>query len=143
MLEGTILRKTYRLDRLLGRGGMADVYLAFDLHRQANVAIKVLRDDLAEDPEFVRRFAREAEALARLDHPNIVRFYSFERQGATAFIVMDFVPGTTLQRRLAEATGPDQRQAAAGLPPQETTAVLRQVGAALQYAHNQGYIHRD
>ena len=135
MQEATILRNNYRLERLLGRGGMADVYLAFDLRRQAHVALKVLREDLAEDPEFVRRFAREADALARLEHPNVVRFYSFERKGATAFIVMDYVPGTTLQRRLAEAEGP--------LPLEEVTAMLRRVGAALQFAHGEGYVHRD
>ncbi len=135
MQETTILRNNYRLERLLGRGGMADVYLAFDLRRQAHVAIKILREDLAEDPEFVRRFAREADALARLEHPNVVRFYSFERQGATAFIVMDYVPGTTLQRRLAETEGP--------LPLEDVTAILRRVGAALQFAHTEGYVHRD
>jgi len=135
MQEGTVLRNNYRLERLLGRGGMADVYLAFDARRHVRVAIKILREDLAEDPEFVRRFTREAEALARLEHPNIVRFYSFEREGATAFIVMDYVTGTTLQRRLAEGGGP--------LPPQVAALILRQVAAALQYAHGQGYIHRD
>ena len=65
----------------VGRGGMADVYLAFDSKRQAPVAVKILREDLAEDPDFVRRFRREAEALAQLDHPNIVRFYAFEQDG--------------------------------------------------------------
>jgi len=135
MQEGIILRNTYRLERLLGRGGMADVYLAFDISRQAYVAVKILRDDLAEDPDFVRRFAREAEALAKLHHPNIVRFYSFDRQGVTAFIVMDYVPGTTLQRRLAEAGGP--------LPLADITKILRQAGAALQFAHGEGYVHRD
>jgi eukaryotic-like serine/threonine-protein kinase len=135
MQEGSLLRNNYRLDRLLGRGGMADVYLAFDISRQAHVAVKILREDLAEDPEFVRRFAREAEALAKLNHPNVVRFYSFERQGATAFIVMDYVPGTTLQRRRIEAGAPP--------PLSEVTRILRQIGAALQYAHSEGYVHRD
>ncbi|MHB0877677.1 MAG: protein kinase domain-containing protein [Anaerolineae bacterium] len=135
MPEGMILRDRYRLEQLLGRGGMADVYLAFDLRRQVYIAIKLLREDLAEDPEFVRRFQREAEALARLDHPYIVRFYSFERQGNTAFIVMDYVPGTTLRGRIMEAAGP--------LPLPEITKMLRQVGSALQYAHNEGFIHRD
>ncbi len=135
MEEGTVLRNNYQLERLLGRGGMAEVYLAFDMRRHTRVAVKILREDLAEDPEFVRRFTREAEALARLDHPHIVRFYSFERQGAVAFIVMDFVPGTTLQRHLAELGGP--------LPLGEVSTILHQVGAALQYAHSEGYIHRD
>ena len=136
MLEpGTILRNRYEIKRRIGRGGMAEVYLAFDRRRMVQVAIKVLREDLAEDPEFLRRFTREARALAQLDHPNIVRFYSFERQGTIAFIVMDYVEGKTLRKRLLEADGP--------LPLEEVTHILRQVAAALQFAHNEGYIHRD
>lgn len=136
MREGSVLGGRYRLDELLGRGGMADVYLAFDLHRQAYVAVKVLREDLAEDPDFVRRFEHEAQALARLDHPNIVRFYSFEHDGASAFIIMDYVAGATLQRRLRELNGQP-------LPFDEITRILRDVGSALHYAHREGYIHRD
>ena len=132
---GDRLRDRYEMEEFLGRGGMSDVYLAFDTRRQVRVAVKVLREDLAEDVEFVRRFRREAEALAQLDHPNIVRFYSFERQGTTAFIVMDYVSGATLRRRLAEVEGP--------LSVEEATAILRPVVAALQYAHNEGYVHRD
>lgn len=132
---GDLLRDRYRIEAFLGRGGMADVYLAMDTRRQVYVAIKVLREDLAEDPEFVRRFRREAEALARLDHPFIVRFYSFERQSGIAFIVMDYVEGETLRKHLLEADGP--------LPGDEVTRILHQVGSALQYAHNEGYIHRD
>jgi hypothetical protein len=114
---------------------MADVYLAFDLQRQTNVAIKLIREDLADDADFVRRFSREAAALARLDHPNVVRFYATEQDGALSFIVMDYVPGSTLQRRLAQAGGP------LGLP--EVTTVLHQIGPALHYAHTMGFIHRD
>ena len=132
---GDILKQRYRIDSFLGRGGMADVYLAFDLRRQTHLAIKVLREDLAEDPESVRRFQREGEALARLDHPFVVRFYAFEVDSPLAFIVMDYVPGSTLRRRLSDIRGP--------LPLEEVTQILRQVGAALQYAHNEGYIHRD
>ncbi len=132
---GEVLRNRYRIESFLGRGGMADVYLALDMRRQVQVAIKVLREDLAEDPEFINRFRREAEALARLDHPYIVRFYSFERQGSVAFIVMDYVEGKTLRKRLLDVGGP--------LGLDEVTRILRQVGSALQYAHNEGYIHRD
>ena len=132
---GMFLRNRYRILRLLGRGGMADVYLAQDERRQVQVAIKVLREDLAEDPDFLRRFAREARALAQLDHPNIVRFYSFEQDGLVAFMVMDYVDGVTLRRLLAERQGP--------LRLEEVTSILQQVGAALHYAHGKGIIHRD
>jgi serine/threonine protein kinase len=132
---GDVLRGRYEIRDFIGRGGMADVYLALDVERQAEVAIKLLREDLAEEPEFTRRFAREAEALAKLDHPNIVHFYSFETDGRTAFIVMDYIRGDTLRGRLREANGP--------LPLEEVTRLLRQVGAALHYAHRRGIVHRD
>ena len=134
-LTGTILLKRYCIEELLGRGGMAEVYLATDLRRRVQVAVKVLREDLAEDPEFVRRFRHEAEALARLDHPNIVRLYEFVQQGATACVVMDYIKGITLRRRLMEAGGP--------LELEEISDILRQVSAALGYAHSEGIAHRD
>jgi eukaryotic-like serine/threonine-protein kinase len=133
-LIGQTLKNRYQVQSSLGRGGMADVYLAWDGRRQVLVALKVLREDLSEDPEFLQRFQREAEALARLDHPNIVRFYSLERQGQLAFIVMDYVPGTTLRGRLA---------AGQPMPPGEVTTVMRQVAEALHYANDSGYVHRD
>jgi len=135
-LVGQTLKGRYRIESFIGRGGMAGVYKAWDTGRQYHVAIKILREDLAEDLEFVRRFRKEAEALARLDHRNIVRFYSFEREGALAFIVMDFVPGASLRRRILEAGG---QPLGAG----EIANTLRQVGRALHYAHAQGFIHRD
>jgi Tol biopolymer transport system component len=133
--EGALLCGRYRLQESVGRGGMADVYLAFDGKRQAPVAVKILREDLAEDPDFVRRFRREAEALAQLDHPNIVHFYAFEQDGLVAFIVMDYIAGTTLRRRLQECRGP--------LEVKELTPILRDVCSALHYAHVNGFVHRD
>jgi hypothetical protein len=130
-----LLLGRYRLRQFLGGGGMADVYLAFDEKRQALVAIKILREDMAEDPYLLRGFRREAEALAKLDHPNIVRFYGFEQDGDTAFIVMDYVDGTTLRRKLKEQGG--------ALPLKDVTAILRDVCAALNYGHLEGFAHRD
>jgi len=132
---GETLAGRYKLIGLLGHGGMADVYRAWDSERSTEVAVKVLREDYAEEPEFIRRFTAEAQALARLDHPNIVRFYSFEQDGRVAFIVMDCVRGTTLRGRLRDASGP--------LPLDEVTRILRDVGAALGFAHRRGFLHRD
>ena len=134
-ITGKVLRDRYHVERLLGRGGMADVYLAFDTQRQTYVAIKLIREDLADDADFIRRFSREAAALARLDHPNVVRFYAAEQEGVLSFIVMDYVSGSTLQRRLAQAGGP--------LPLPEITTLEHQIGPALHYAHTMGFIHRD
>jgi serine/threonine protein kinase len=135
-LVGQTLRNRYHIQALIGRGEMAEVYKAWDARRQYSVAIKVMREDLAEDQEFLQRFKREARALAALSHANIVRFYSFERQGHLAFIVMDYVEGTTLRRRILEAGGKP-------LPLEEVLSIVRQVCAALNYAHGEGIIHRD
>ncbi len=135
-LERQTLRERYRIEELIGRGGMAEVYKAWDLRRQHHVAIKVMRADLADDLEFLRRFKREAEALSALSHENIVRFHSFERDGHLAFIVMDYVEGTTLQRRIREAEGQP-------LPLGEVLLIAKQVCAALHYAHSENVLHRD
>jgi LysM repeat protein/tRNA A-37 threonylcarbamoyl transferase component Bud32 len=134
-LTGQTLKGRYRVEALLGRGGMAEVYKAWDTWRNYHVAVKVMREDLAEDLEFLRRFRREATALAKLAHENIVRFYAFEQDDLTAFIVMDYVEGTTLRAEIARADGP--------LPSERVLAITRQVCAALNYAHLEGVIHRD
>ncbi len=134
-LIGRTLGRRYRIEAGLGRGGMAEVYRAFDTRRHYPVAVKVLREDLAEDWDFVRRFQAEAESLARLAHQNIVRFYSFEQDGRTAFIVMDLVEGDTLRGRIFERQGRP-------MAPVEVLPILRQVAAALAYAHAEGIIHR-
>ena len=80
-LTGRILHGRYRIEELVGRGGMAEVHRVWDSQRNYHVAIKVMREDLAEDLEFVRLFRREATVLAGLAHENIVRFYRFEQKG--------------------------------------------------------------
>ncbi len=135
-LTGKTLKGRYRIEALVGRGGMAEVYKAWDTHRQYHVAVKVMREDLAEDLEFVRRFRREARALAALSHANIVRFYSFEQEGRLAFIVMDYAEGTSLRGRILDAGGKP-------LPLEEVLSIARQVSAALHYAHSENVLHRD
>jgi serine/threonine protein kinase/outer membrane protein assembly factor BamD (BamD/ComL family) len=134
-LVGRTLKGRYRIDAYVGRGGMAEVYRAFDLRRSYAVAVKMMREDLAEDAEFVNRFRREAKNLSQLSHKNIVRFYEFAHEGHLAFLVMDYVEGITLRRRILEAGGP--------LPLEEARDILRQVCNALQYAHQEAIVHRD
>jgi len=135
-LVGQTLLGRYRIEEAIGRGGMAEVYKAWDTRRQYHIAVKVMREDLAEDLEFLRRFKREAQALAHLAHANVVRFYSFEREGRLAFIVMDYVEGTTLRGCILDAEG-------APLPPDEVASIVQQVCAALHYAHTENVLHRD
>lgn len=135
-LVGKTLKWRYRVEELVGQGGMSEVYRSWDTHGGYAVAIKVILENLAQDPEFVGRFQREAHALAALSHRNIIRFYSFEREGDLVFIVMDYVQGRTLRRRIHEAGG-------LPLPLVETLSIAGQVSAALHYAHQAGVIHRD
>ena len=114
---------------------MADVYKVWDDQRAAYLAMKLLREDLAMDTIFLRRFRREAQALAQLQHPHIVRFYGLEEDDLLAFILMDFIDGTTLQQEIRVARRP--------LPLGRVLEVLRPVCSALHFAHRQGLIHCD
>ncbi|CAG0936968.1 eukaryotic-like serine/threonine-protein kinase [Thermoflexales bacterium] len=134
-LIGQTLLKRYRVDDFIGRGAMADVYKVWDDQRAAYLAMKLLREDLAMDTIFLRRFRREAQALAQLQHPHIVRFYGLEEDDLLAFILMDFVEGTTLQQEIRVAHGP--------LPSRRVLEVFRPVCSALHFAHRQGMIHCD
>lgn len=134
-LTDTVLKKQYFLRESVGSGGMADVYKAWDQSRGVLLAVKVLHSDLASDFLFLEHFREEARALERLQHPNIVRFYSLERDGDLAFIVMDYVDGITLRDELRMAGGP--------LSPRRILEIVRGICAALNYAHELGYLHCD
>jgi tRNA A-37 threonylcarbamoyl transferase component Bud32/tetratricopeptide (TPR) repeat protein len=124
----------YDVERELGHGGMAYVYLARDLKHDRRVAIKVLKPELATSIG-VERFLREIRITARLEHPNIVRLYASDNVGDTLlYYVVQYVPGDTLRRKLDRETQ---------LPLDEAIAITRQVAAALDYAHAHGVIHRD
>lgn len=125
---------SYRGLRLIARGGMADVYRAEDPTQSRPVAIKVLPASMAADEQFRRRFLREAQAVAGLNHPNIVHLYNFGEEKGTYFIVMEYLSGPDLRSLLKEK----QR-----LTLQESLPILRGVASALDYAHSQGLIHRD
>jgi Tol biopolymer transport system component/predicted Ser/Thr protein kinase len=123
----------YPVERELGRGGMGVVYLGRDPRLERPVAIKVLPDAFAHDPERVARFEREARLLASLHHANIGGIYGLEETDGRRFLTLEYVEGDTLAQRLAK--GP--------LPLEEALEVGRQVAAALEAAHENGIIHRD
>jgi serine/threonine protein kinase len=118
---------------LLGRGGMGAVYKARQKNLDRLVALKVIPPEAAKDPTFAERFAREARALARLNHPNIVTVYDFGQIGDLYYLMMEYVDGVNLRHTLR----------AARLAPQEALAIVPQICDALQYAHDQGVVHRD
>ncbi len=125
---------TYRLVEKLGEGGMGEVYRALDEMLDRDVALKMLRPELASRPSTVDRFRAEAITLAKLDHPGIARIHGCSRHEDRWFIVMEFVPGETLLARLARA---------GRLPWLDAVPIVCQLLDALEYAHRRGVIHRD
>ena len=130
----TVFNGRYELHRRLGRGGMAEVFLARDQLLDRPVAVKVLFPEFATDPAFVERFRREATAAANLNHPNIVGVFDWGEADGTYFIVMEYVDGRTLSDIL-RAEGP--------LHPDRAADVGADVAAALGFAHRNGVVHRD
>src|SRR5262249_54421834 len=124
----------YRVVRLLGRGGMGNVYLAEHRHMGRLVALKVIDPSILDNPAAVRRFRQEVKAAARLTHPNIVQAYDADEAGGLHFLVLEYVEGQQLAAYVAEA-GP--------LPYPEACEYARQAALALQYAHGAGLVHRD
>jgi serine/threonine-protein kinase len=124
----------YRVDTRLGTGGMAIVYCGTDLLLRRRVAIKVLRDQFSSDDDFIKRFSYEAQAAARLSHPNIVNVYDFGREGDAYFIVMELVEGETLASILR-----DEHR----VPESVAIDYATQIAAGLAFAHRQGLLHRD
>ena len=122
----------YRICERLGKGGMAEVYKALDLNLDREVAIKFLRTDPENFEKSRKRFELEAKALARLDHPNIVRVLDFGEYEGRPYLVMDYIPGGTLKQRLDKP-----------MPWKEACAFLIPIAEALQYAHDHKIIHRD
>jgi Tol biopolymer transport system component len=123
----------YEIASLLGAGGMGEVYRATDTVLKRQVALKVLPPDVANDPERVARFQREAEVLASLNHSNIAHLYGLEGLGGTLALVMELVEGPTLADRIAKGA----------VPLDEALPIAKQIAEALEAAHEQGIIHRD
>src|SRR5215213_5982207 len=97
---GRILSSRYRIEALLGQGGMSAVYKATDPNLKRVVAVKLIHPHLSSDPLFLQRFESEASAVASLRHPNIVQVYDFNADNAVYYMVLEFIPGETLQDRL-------------------------------------------
>ena len=130
----TVINDRYELGARIGRGGMADVFLARDLLLDREVALKVLFPEHAIDPNFVERFRREAQAVAGLNHPNIVAVYDWGQTGNTYFMAMEYVKGRTLAAVLRQQTRFTARNAA---------MVAGHIAGALAYAHRNNVVHRD
>ncbi len=124
----------YRIDGLLGRGGMGVVYRAEHLRLHRPVALKLLAPEIAEDERFRARFLRESELAASLDHPNIIPIYDAGEEDGLLYIAMRHVGGTDLRAVLRE-TG--------RLSPERVVPIIRQVADALDHAHSHGLVHRD
>jgi tRNA A-37 threonylcarbamoyl transferase component Bud32 len=118
---------------LLGQGGMGAVYKARQRSLNRIVALKIIRPDNAADPSFGSRFEREAQALAQLNHPNIVTVHDFGHEGELYYLIMEYVDGVNLR----------QTMRAGRLSPQEALAIVPQICDALQFAHDHGIVHRD
>jgi hypothetical protein len=128
---GELLKDRYRLERTLGRGGMAAVWLGHDEVLDRQVAVKVLSDTIATDPGFVARFRREARTAAALSHPNLVGVYDYSDEGERPYLVMQFVPGENLAARLQRGEGVD------------CDKLARELLEALAHIHQVGILHRD
>lgn len=131
-LIGRTIAGRYELRDVLGRGGMATVYRAYQPSLDRQVAVKIIASNLAHDPEFVERFRREARTVARLRHPNILTVHDFGEEDGLLFLVTELIGGGTLQSRLHELRSSDR-----------AVELIAQVGAALDFAHAQGVVHRD
>src|SRR5215472_7298628 len=123
----------YRVIARLGAGGMGEVYRATDTKLRREVALKVLPQSVATDPQRMARFEREAQLLAALNHPNIAAIYGLEDSDSTRALVIELVEGPTLAERITQGA----------IPFDEAIDIGRQIAEALEYAHERGIVHRD
>ena len=131
---GRILDKRYRIDDVLGVGGMSAVLVAYDMQMGRNVAVKMLKEEISHDEQAVRQFVTESKAVSMLNHPNIVKIHDVVMRDEIKYIVMGYIEGETL-RSYMDRVGV--------LPLDNTIEILLQVLDALDHAHSKGVIHRD
>ncbi len=135
---GQTLGSRYKIDELLGQGGMSAVYKAYDPNLKRVVAVKLVHSHLSSDQEFVKRFEEEASVVASLRHPNIVQVFDFNTDQGINYMVMEFVPGETLQERLKRLNDSNRRMSL-----DEALKITINICDALSYAHKRGMVHRD
>lgn len=134
MRTGYTLNGRYRILRALGEGGMANVYLAHDLILDRDVSVKLLRLDLRDDPNTIRRFQREALAATELLHPNIVQVYDVGEENGMQYLVMEYVKGMDLKAYIKTHFP---------IAHADVIQIMEQILSAVQTAHAHGIIHRD
>ena len=132
--EGMIFANKYRIVKLIGSGGMANVYLGIDMNTGVNVAIKILKPEFSSDDEFIRRFDAEAKSVASLNHANIVKVFGVGHEGNFRYIVQEYIEGITVKDLINQNGHLDWRNA---------VPIVIQIGLALDYAHQNGIVHRD
>ncbi len=128
----------YRLDALLGQGGMARVYRGLDVRLKRYAAVKVIDAPFRADPDYLMRFEREAQAIAQLEHPHIVRLYRYGEANGLLYMAMQYVQGANLGYVLASYRADKEF-----IAPEDARRIVREIGLALDYAHSKGVIHRD
>ena len=131
---GTLLNERFRLEEKIGSGGMATVYRAWDPTLERWVAIKLMHSGIAEEPDQLERFRREARAVARLSHPHVVTVIDFGEDEGAPYIVLEYVEGETLKERIRRM---------GRLPVAEAVAYGIEIGRALTCAHTANLVHRD
>lgn len=134
MNKGHLLNDRYKIERKIGGGGMANVFLARDTILDRDVAVKALRTDYIHDQEFIARFDREAQSASSLSHPNIVNIYDVGEEDQTLYMVMEYVEGMTLKEYIQQF-GPVEVPLALD--------IMKQISSAIAQAHENGIIHRD
>jgi len=132
--EGMIFANKYRIVKLIGSGGMANVYLGIDMNTGVNVAVKILKPEFSSDDEFIRRFDAEAKSVASLNHANIVKVFGVGHEGNFRYIVQEYIEGITVKELINQNGHLDWRNA---------VPIVIQIGLALDYAHQNGIVHRD
>jgi serine/threonine-protein kinase len=135
---GKSLSGRYQIEELMGQGGMSAVYKANDPNLKRVVAIKLIHEHLSEDPGFVSRFEEEAAAIAQLRHPNIVQVFDFNNEEDVYYMVMEFIPGETLQEQLKRLN-----QSESSMQIEGVVEYMINICEASDYAHDRGLIHRD